>query len=163
MVCCGVGGGCKQQQQTSFQAGEVDGSNEGVSETIKIGAAKKAGGRLGTVYFADSRFRDNANADPAQKHQVAKWRMKQRVPLPPLTPLTPSPLTPVVLARWISILLYFIFYLRINYFIVWFCLALACTTDEDGERGVGVLSQHWRRPAGRHEALSLCASRVLAG
>jgi hypothetical protein len=59
----------------------VDGSNEGVSETIRIGAAKKTGGRLGTVYFADSRFRDNANADPAQKHQVAKWRMKQRVPI----------------------------------------------------------------------------------
>ncbi|ELR12837.1 regulatory-associated protein of mTOR, putative [Acanthamoeba castellanii str. Neff] len=67
------------ERQTSFQAGEVDGSNEGVSETIRIGAAKKTGGRLGTVYFADSRFRDNANADPAQKHQVAKWRMKQRM------------------------------------------------------------------------------------
>lgn len=61
--------------------GEVDGSNEGVSETIRIGA-KKTGGRLGTVYFVDSRFRDNANADPAQKHSVAKWRMKQRVPIP---------------------------------------------------------------------------------
>lgn len=68
----------------------MDGSNEGVSETIRIGAAKKTGGRLGTVYFVDSRFRDNANADPAQKHQVAKWRMKQRVPFShPPSQMTP--------------------------------------------------------------------------